>query len=239
VEEKRLSIGKAAELLGVSIDTLRRWDKSSAFPAIKSPSGHRYYSSTEIELRRNDLSSLASKWVTADEPALLESDFYCENQSVFQSRLIKMEKLLANFSGDLPWFSLIVAAAGEIGNNSFDHNIGNWPNVPGIFYGYDLRRKEIVLGDRGRGVLATLRQVRPGLSSDRDALRTAFTEVISGRAPEARGNGLKYVRSITEQYPLRLEFDSGNAKAILGLGKLEIEEADIPIQGCLAKLTYT
>jgi len=25
------------------------------------------------------------------------------------------------------------AIAGEIGNNSFDHNIGNWPDMAGIF----------------------------------------------------------------------------------------------------------
>jgi len=34
----------------------------------------------------------------------------------------------------------------------------------------------------------------PELSTDEEAVRTAFTKVVSGRAPESRGNGLKFVR---------------------------------------------
>ena len=33
---------------------------------------------------------------------------------------------------------LIVAVAGEIGNNSFDHNLGKWPDSPGVFFGFDV-----------------------------------------------------------------------------------------------------
>ncbi len=84
-------------------------------------------------------------------------------------------------------FSLLVSVAGEIGNNSFDHNLGLWPDTPGVFFGYDLNKKQIVLADRGVGVLKTLKRVRPGLARDADALEVAFTEVISGRAPERQG----------------------------------------------------
>jgi hypothetical protein len=238
MEDKLISIGKAADILGVSIDTLRRWDNDGSFLAIKSPNGHRYYSRIQIELYRSDPAKLAERWLLSDIPTPPFADFYCENQSVFQSRLMKMEKLLAEAENVLPWFSLIVAASGEIGNNSFDHNIGNWPDVRGIFFAYDLRKKEVVLADRGRGVLKTLQQVRPMLSSDHDALHTAFTEVISGRAPEARGNGLKYVKSIIEQYPLMLQFWSGNAKASLHGEKLDLEESGMNLAGCLAVLKY-
>jgi hypothetical protein len=238
MEDKLIPIGKAAELLGVSVDTLRRWDNDGSFLATKSPSGHRYYSKTQIELYRNDPAKLAERWLLSETPIPLLADFYCENQAVFQSRLMKMEKLLAEREQTIPWFSLIVAATGEIGNNSFDHNIGNWPDVRGIFFAYDLRKKVIVLADRGRGVLKTLQQVRPMLHSDHDALHVAFTEVVSGRAPEARGNGLKYVKSITEQYPFTLEFLSGNAKASLRIGELKIEEHEMHIPGCLAVLKY-
>jgi hypothetical protein len=238
MDDKLISIGKAAELLGVSIDTLRRWDKDGSFVATKSPSGHRYYSNVQIELYRTDPAKLAERWLLSDTALPPPADFYCDNQAVFQSRLMKMEKILAEGGVVLPWFSLIVAAAGEIGNNSFDHNIGNWPDVRGIFFAYDIRKKVVVLADRGRGVLKTLRQVRPNLASDHDALYTAFTEVVSGRAPEARGNGLKYVKSITEQYPLMLDFWSGSAKAELSSGDFRIVESGLNISGCLAVLKY-
>jgi len=37
------SIGKAAKYLGVSRDTLRRWEKKGKIKPPRSPSGHRYY----------------------------------------------------------------------------------------------------------------------------------------------------------------------------------------------------
>ena len=238
MEDKLIPIGKAADLLGVSVDTLRRWDNDGSFVATKSPSGHRYYDNSQIELYRTDSAKLAERWLLSAEGLPPFADFYCDSQAVFQSRLMKMEKLLASEEKNLPRFSLIVAATGEIGNNSFDHNIGNWPDVRGIFFAYDLRKKVVVLADRGRGVLKTLQQVRPTLNSDHDALYTAFTEVVSGRAPEARGNGLKYVKSITEQYPLVLQFWSGNAKVELRAGNLQVEEIGLSISGCLAVLKY-
>jgi len=45
--------------------------------------------------------------------------------------------------------SLIVAITGEIGNNSFDHNLGKWPDEPGVFFGYDIAKGTVVLADRG------------------------------------------------------------------------------------------
>ena len=239
MEDKLVPISKAAELLGVSLDTLRRWDKDGSFPSIKSPGGHRYYSRIQIELHRNDIFALAKRWASADVPVPPPVDFYCSSQAVFQSRLMKMEKVISLDAVVIPWFSLIVAATGEIGNNSFDHNIGNWPDVIGIFYAYDTRKKEIVLADRGRGILKTLQHVKPTLKTNADALLTAFTEVLSGRAPEARGNGLKYVKSITDQYPMSLRFQSGNAEVILLPGKeMQIHEVDNSIPGCLVGLKY-
>lgn len=238
MDEKKLPIGKVAKLLGISVDTLRRHDKSGAFPARKSPSGHRYYTQADIEMYRNDLYTLAREWVSVDVGIEPTSEFYCENQAVFQSRLMKMEKLFLPHEKELPWFSLLVSASGEIGNNSFDHNIGNWRDVRGIFYGYDMHKKMIVLADRGRGVQKTLRQVRPEIASDKEALHVAFTEIVSGRAPEARGNGLKYVRSMTTLSPIVVECWSGNAKAMIRGGKLDIEETEIITSGCLSVLKY-
>ena len=38
----------------------------------------------------------------------------------------------------------------------------------------------------------------PGLSDDQAALDMAFEQYVSGRSPERRGNGLKYVRRSIE-----------------------------------------
>lgn len=238
-ENRLIPISEAAMLLGVSIDTLRRWDEKGTFPAIKSPGAHRYYTRIQIELYRNELLSTAKNWVTSknDEPPI--PDFYCESQPRFQSRLMKMQKLLEQQEKEIPWFSLIVLAVGEMGNNSFDHNIGNWPNVPGIFYAYDLKKGQVVLADRGRGVLVTLQNARPELTSSVDAVRMAFTEYVSGRTPERRGNGLKSVRTIVETYPISVLFRSGNAIATLRHGEeMKIEETDETIPGCLIELKY-
>jgi excisionase family DNA binding protein len=46
-----LSIGDAADFLGVSVDTLRRWEKKGKIEAYRSPGGHRYF-------KKEDLSDL-------------------------------------------------------------------------------------------------------------------------------------------------------------------------------------
>ena len=103
------------------------------------------------------------------------------------------------------YFSLIVSVAGEIGNNSYDHNIAHWPDIPGIFFGYELKKNQIALADRGLGILETLKRVKPELKDFKEALQVAFTEIISGRTPEARGNGLKYVRRVISKGQIKNE----------------------------------
>ncbi|PIQ74425.1 MAG: hypothetical protein COV85_02210, partial [Candidatus Portnoybacteria bacterium CG11_big_fil_rev_8_21_14_0_20_44_10] len=50
MEEKLLTITEAAEILGVSVDTLRRWDKSGKLVAIRKEGGtHRYYRQSDLE----------------------------------------------------------------------------------------------------------------------------------------------------------------------------------------------
>ena len=94
--------------------------------------------------------------------------------------------------------------------------------------------------DRGQGILKTLRQVKPELANDQKALKVAFTEVISGRAPEARGNGLKFVRKIVEENPFSLLFQTGNAELRLERAdtKLRIKETDKSFHGCMAVINF-
>src|SRR5260221_4476331 len=56
------TIGQASEYLGVSIDTLRRWEKRGRIEAFRSPGGHRYY-------ERDDLDKLfGKKYVHMEKP---------------------------------------------------------------------------------------------------------------------------------------------------------------------------
>ena len=185
-----------------------------------------------------DIFSVAKRWVTSNVPAEPEKPFYCTNSSTFQTRLSRMEEELKTAFPDL--FSLISSIAGEIGNNSFDHNLGKWPDINGIFFAYDLSKNVVVLADRGLGILETLRKVKNELGNHKDALKVAFTEVITGRAPEHRGNGLKYVRQVVTESTIRLTFQTGDANLDLQQGDtdIKIKCADQPFRGCLALIRF-
>src|SRR3990170_7177102 len=49
INKERLSIGESAEYLGVSIDTLRRWEKKKVILALRSPGGHRYFLKKDLD----------------------------------------------------------------------------------------------------------------------------------------------------------------------------------------------
>lgn len=239
MEEELLNIRAAAEFLGVSVDTLRRWDKSGKLVAIKKEGGtHRYYSKNDLEVFSSDLLKLADDWAVSGGE--ISQDFYCPNSAIFQTRLIKMQDILMSHAKTNKIFSIIVAIAGEIGNNSYDHNLGNWPDAPGIFFGYDLNKRTVALADRGLGILKTLSRVKPGLRNHEEALLTAFTEMISGRSPEKRGNGLKFVREAIKNNPIDLSFKSGDAEIILkgNSANLDIVKSKTAIPGCLAIIKF-
>lgn len=241
--EKYLKISKAAIFLGVSSLTLRKWDESGKLKpiSINKNSKYRFYSREQLEkFIEENIFIFAKRWAKKPRASALPDFFYCQNASVFQTRLYRLYADLKRNFGDNLFFSLVVAMAGEIGNNSFDHNLGNWPDMPGIFFGYNLKKREIALADRGRGILETLKTVKPDLNNDSKALRVAFTEIISGRAPESRGNGLKFVKKNTEKNPIDLFFQSGEAELNLAgysLG-LNIKKSLTPFRGCLALIKF-
>lgn len=239
MDDKLLNIGQAAEILGVSIDTLRRWDENGKLVAIRKEGGtHRYYREKDLEIFASDLFKFASEWVMED--IAFPGTFYCQTSSVFQAKLVKMEQALIKKPGFEELYSLIVLVAGEIGDNSFAHNLGNWPDTSGIFFGYDLQKRIIVLADRGLGVLKTLRRVRPSLSSHVAAVEVAFTEFISGRAPEKRGNGLKLVREVIATQPINLLFISGDAEVRMQDSDKEfrVTRGTNVLRGCLVKIEF-
>lgn len=236
-----VSIKEAARYIGVSEATLRRWHNDGTFRAtFLSPGGHRYYSLSDLGRKTKGIFRIAQEWVSDEQPHVPEHDFYCSTSDRFKTRHERMAHEMDIIPSLQKTASLISSAAGEIGNNSFDHNLGNWPDVAGTFFAYDLGKRVIVLADRGVGVLATLRRVRPGLKTDEEALRMAFTEFITGRAPEHRGNGLKYVKDALEKSGANLSFQSGDSILEIRKGKsgLNLKKAEVPIRGSLSLIEY-
>lgn len=238
--DKLLSIGKTSKLLGVSIQTLRRWDDKGILKSFRAvPNGNRFYKVEDINLFMNDLPTLGWKWAFDSIPSEPKRDFYCATSDVFTARLERLKNELQKIDNLAIDYSLITLMVGEIGDNSYAHNLGNWPDILGIFFAYDLNKRNIVLADRGRGILKTLQQVRPELSSHSEALRVAFTETISGRFPERRGNGLKSVARIIMTSNVNLIFKTGNAQLDL---KREDEKLNIiecqAFHGCYAVLKF-
>jgi excisionase family DNA binding protein len=239
MEEKLLTIAQASEILGVSLDTLRRWDKSGKLVAIKKEGGtHRYYREKDLEIFVSDLMKFASEWI--QDGIEFPSRFYCQTSSIFNARLTKMQSELMKKAGFEKLYSLVVLIVGEIGDNSFAHNLGKWPDMQGIFFGYDLSKRIIVLADRGLGVLETLRNVRPQLSNHVAAVEVAFTEFISGRAPEKRGNGLKLVRDVVTEQPISLFYTSGDAEVRLKDTNKDfhVTRGQHIVRGCFAKIEF-
>jgi excisionase family DNA binding protein len=241
MEEERLTIGEAAKYLQVSVDTLRRWDASGKLSASRSAGGHRYYLLSDLKRFLAELDAVGEAWATSWQPPNIPEEYYCETSDRFSASLNRFGRDLSAANalpGDL--VSLVVAVAGEIGENSFAHNLGNWPDVPGVYFAYDIQKRLVVLADRGQGVLKTLRRVKPELDNDREALVSAFTEFISGRSPERRGNGLKFVREIMETNPIGLHFQSGIAEVNIPKepGLMKVGAALRNIRGTFAKIYF-
>lgn len=242
MNSKLITIGRASEMIGVSVQTLRRWDKAGKLSAVrKRKTGHRFYKKKDIEnYKVKDLFKAAMLWIADSFGFEPRYDFYCPDSSVFHARLSRMENELGKIKELSLVFPLISAVAGEIGNNSFDHNLGSWPDIPGIFFTYNLNKRMVVLADRGQGILTTLRRVEQSLTNHQDALYTAFTKIISGRAPESRGNGLKFVRDVVMNNKIGLFFQTGDAYLEIKKRKpdFKVKKSSISFRGCLASIKF-
>ncbi|MDR0447632.1 MAG: hypothetical protein LBH07_03085 [Treponema sp.] len=162
-----------------------------------------------------------------------ESDgFFSKTRDMFatrtQSYILETKKYLE------------AAIFGEIGNNTFDHNFGFESNYPwGAYCNLSYKQKYIVLADYGRGIRQSLLPVLTSIGSDREAIETAFTKRISGRSPEQRGNGLKFVSDAIQQNNWHLFFQSGTGSCSIDESGIKFLERPIPLTGCLAILDFS
>jgi len=159
------------------------------------------------------------------------NECFSETRDVFMARLqsyiLKTEKYLE------------AAIVGEIGNNTFDHNFVFEDNHPrGAYCNLSYRHKYTVLADYGKGVKQSLLPVLPSIGSDLEAVETAFTKRISGRSPEQRGNGLKFVSEAIQQNKWHLYFQSGSGSCLIDEKGMRFFEKGVSLTGCLAILDF-
>jgi len=134
---------------------------------------------------------------------------------------------------------LEAAIIGEIGNNTFDHNFGFSNNYPGGVYCDVLyEQRYTVLADYGKGVRQSLLPVLPSIGSDIEAVEIAFTKRISGRSPEQRGNGLKFVSETIQQNNWHLYFQSGCGCCLIDGSGIRFIEKTVSLVGCLAIIDF-
>lgn len=131
------------------------------------------------------------QWYFSGTSTRLIDENFCRSRSDFNGRLASYESILKkDFSEDCHY--LVSSSLGEIGNNCFDHNLGFWQGDAGCLF---IRETNCALiCDRGRGIKQSLSSVYALTKEDKDYISIAFGKVITGRAPEKRGNGLKFVR---------------------------------------------
>src|SRR3989338_7829814 len=122
-DKELITISEAASILGVSIDTLRRWDKSGKLTSIKSTGGHRLYHRNQLELYLNDLFITAKDWVFKNTE--ISPQFYCANSAAFQTKLITLQNRPAERRVLSFFFPRLVVEAEKIGKNSLNKNLGN------------------------------------------------------------------------------------------------------------------
>lgn len=178
------------------------------------------------------------KWATQKPGLSPEPQIYCQSRDVFQARQDRLPKEISVVTKDEQQSFLLSAVVGEIGNNSFDHNFGNWPDIPGIYFCIKANERIIILADRGRGVLATLKKVKKDIKDDIGAIRVAFLEVVSGRSPEQRGNGLKFVKKVAESCKIKINFYSGNAECVIEFGQTKFLQTQKNIPGTIAIIEF-
>ncbi|MGZ3805245.1 MAG: hypothetical protein ACXVCE_12495 [Bacteriovorax sp.] len=173
----------------------------------------------------NKLNEILKWYLTGKVTPFIDSNF-CKNRAEFNGRLSSYEAILKNsFSEDCLF--LITSSLGEIGNNCFDHNLGFWQSDPGCLFIRD--HKFSIICDRGRGIKQSLSVVYDLKKEDKDYISIAFQKVITGRAPEKRGNGLKFVRKNILNCGLGLTCKSGDE--LFHLGKeYDIFSRDIEMQ---------
>jgi hypothetical protein len=170
----------------------------------------------------------------------IQEIIHCNFRDEFNARLERFGKIFMNFGLRENDARLVVALIGELGNNVYDHNLGNWPtDISGCFItaqNYPQKKcLEFVIGDPGIGFLGSLKANFPGLSDDISAIKHGLAG-NTGRINEDRGNGLKFIQNWTlENFSGNILIHSGKGLVFLDKDKIEGKEA-VEIVGTIVQI---
>ena len=157
-------------------------------------------------------------------------DLFSKTRDIFQARVDTYVSRTNKY--------LESAVIGELGNNTFDHNLDyDRSHLRGAFFSYDEEGNSVILADFGEGVRKTISRVKD-VADDLEALKLAFTEHISSRSLENRGNGLKFVSESIIAQNWELYFQSGSAICVIDKNGMSFYNSDVDIIGCLAIINF-
>lgn len=129
---------------------------------------------------------------------------HSEYRDEFDAKLPKIINFLSERGFRQADVYRITAMIGELGNNTFDHNLGKWPTeFIGCMIALRWQKEgsllEIIVDDLGIGFLESLKMHAPAPTSEIEAIMLALSGV-TGRVGEKRGNGLRSVIAWMKQY---------------------------------------
>ena len=185
-----------------------------------------------------------TQWLKASANPQGPTSLICETREAFVARLSHL-KLFVRDGLPVDLLPLVIATVGEIGNNSFDHNLGQWRDVPGCWFESQAtgRHLWVCVADRGQGLYQSLIKVHPQLGDEQAVLHAAFETIITGRSPEQRGNGLKFVTGNLSLTPgSGVACMSGSARVLYGEeGKkcaALLEKSFTDVKGTITLMTW-
>ncbi len=127
---------------------------------------------------------------------------HCEFRDALEAQLSsKIRRMFRHFGLNELDEARATALVGELGNNVFDHNDGQWPSsIRGAIilaqHNPKKHRIEIVVADPGIGFSGSLRAADKTIPSDVEAIKLGMSGV-TGRVGETRGNGLRVIQDWT------------------------------------------
>lgn len=145
---------------------------------------------------------------------------HCRYRDEFNARLEYFISMFRNFGLKSDDAYRATALVGELGNNVFDHNLGNWPtNISGCIIAAQhyptFKKIEIAVGDPGVGFYGSLKVAFPNLTNDIQAIKKGLAG-YTGRIDEERGNGLRLIQKWTIQnFSGKVMIHSGNGLVIV------------------------
>lgn len=150
----------------------------------------------------------------------IQEILHCKYRDEFDGRLGRFVMMFKNFGLNEYDARLATTLIGELGNNTFDHNVGSWPtDISGCIIAaqnYPKKKKiQVVVGDPGVGFLGSLKAVFPEINTDIEAIKKGL-KGYTGRIGETRGNGLKLIQQWTiNNFHGKLAIQSGEGLVLV------------------------